>query len=336
MRGLPPVRRIASCTLCATLVLGIAAPTALAVDGETTREPTVAAPAAPGVDVLLRRLDGLSSLGAVLTPVTGLLTSALPSEQRPMTPDQVKQLSDAVRQALDMIAVVSDGTTSATTSTFTSGSASSTSTSVVSGGGAVTSSVVTSSGGAAAGTPSADASSVDVATPATGTATGAVPGPAAGPAAVPPVDARRALTPSGDPSAATTGARHTAAAGRDDALAELRAALDALLAVVTGGDVAQVVSAATDVVSGLLDLVTATLLDDGHVAPTAAGPVGPPAFPAEPQAATEANPATTPTEGTTATGVVTPPAPPAPSALPAAPSLPAVPPARPTEGLPAR
>ncbi|MER6045620.1 hypothetical protein ABT136_33600, partial [Streptomyces sp. NPDC001856] len=177
MRGLPPVRRIASCALCATLVLGIAAPTALAVDGETTREPTVAAPAAPGVDVLLRRLDRLGSLGAVLTPVTGLLTSALPSQQRPMTPDQVKQLSDAVRQALDMITVASDGTTSATTSTFTSGSASaSTSTSVVSGGGAVTSSVVTSSGGAAAGTPSADASSVDTAPPATGTATGAVPG----------------------------------------------------------------------------------------------------------------------------------------------------------------
>ncbi|MER5378599.1 hypothetical protein, partial [Streptomyces sp. NPDC002553] len=186
MRGLPPVRRIASCALCAALVLGIAAPTALAVDGEATREPTVAAPAAPGVDVLLRRLDGLSSLGAVLTPVTGLLTSALPSEQRPMTPDQVKQLSDAVRQALDMISVASDGTTSATTSTFTSGSAStSTSTSVVSGGGAVTSSVVTSSGGATAGTPSADASSVGMATPAAGTATAAVPGPAAGPAAGP-------------------------------------------------------------------------------------------------------------------------------------------------------
>ncbi|MEU0061671.1 hypothetical protein [Streptomyces sp. NPDC006334] len=332
MRGLPPVRRIASCALCATLVLGIAAPTALAVDGEATREPTVAAPAAPGVDVLLRRLDGLSSLGAVLKPVTGLLTSALPSQQRPMTPDQVKQLSDAVRQALDMITVASDGTTSATTSTFTSGSAStSTSTSVVSGGGAVTSSVVTSSGGAAAGTPSADAPSVDTATPAT--ATGAVPGPAAGPAAVPPVDARRALTPSGDPSAATAGARHTADASRADALAELRAALDALLAVVTGGDVAEIVSAATDVVSGLLDLVTATLLDDEPVAPDAAGLVEPPAFPAEPQAATEATPATTPTEGATATGVVTPPAP---SVLPAAPFQPAVPPARPTEGLPPR
>ncbi|MGW1268913.1 hypothetical protein ACWD5A_09705, partial [Streptomyces sp. NPDC002491] len=89
MRGLP-ARRIASTALCASLVLGVAAPAALAADRAAARERVAAASDAPvpGSAALLAQVESLGRLGAVITPVTKLLRTALKAEDGQLTADQ--------------------------------------------------------------------------------------------------------------------------------------------------------------------------------------------------------------------------------------------------------
>ncbi|MFD5267512.1 hypothetical protein [Streptomyces sp. NPDC058335] len=101
MRGLP-VRRTAPIALCATLALGIAAPTALAADGDATRQRTYAAPSAPltGADALLASARKLDEVQPVLTPITDLLDTSLRSDGDRLGTDSARRLGAAAEEAL--------------------------------------------------------------------------------------------------------------------------------------------------------------------------------------------------------------------------------------------
>lgn len=101
MRGLP-VRRIASTALCASLVLGFAAPAATAADGAAAHERTAAAHGAPvpGAAALLAQGKALGDLGVVLAPVTNVLDNVLEADEGRLTPDQATRLGDAVKTAV--------------------------------------------------------------------------------------------------------------------------------------------------------------------------------------------------------------------------------------------
>ncbi|MEU0117467.1 hypothetical protein ABZ137_28185 [Streptomyces bobili] len=113
MRGLP-VRRIASTALCATFVLGIATPAALAVDGDATRDRTRAVPSAPltGADTLLARARTLDRVQPLLTPVTDLLDTSLKPDGGRLDADRARRLGVAAEEALTEVtkAVAPTGT----------------------------------------------------------------------------------------------------------------------------------------------------------------------------------------------------------------------------------
>lgn len=104
MRALP-VRRLASTTLCATLVLGTAGP-AFASQGDATRDDARTAPRAPAPDAkaLLGQAQQLSSLGGVLTPVAELVTQVLKAKDNKLPPEDVKKHTDAVEKAIEAAA----------------------------------------------------------------------------------------------------------------------------------------------------------------------------------------------------------------------------------------
>ncbi|MEV4230245.1 hypothetical protein AB0J81_24710 [Streptomyces bobili] len=171
MRGLP-VRRTALTALCATLVLGIAAPTALAADGEATRERTHAVPSAPltGADALLARARVLDEARPVFTPVTDLLDASLRSGGDRLGADRARRLGAAAEEAL--------------------------------------------------------------------------------------TEVTKAAAPTGTPPSAGTRAQNRTADVTDDVLADVQKQVDALLAAATSGDVGQILSSATSLVNGLVDMVT--------------------------------------------------------------------------------
>ncbi|OQD55405.1 hypothetical protein BM536_012490 [Streptomyces phaeoluteigriseus] len=105
MRGLP-VRRAALTALCATLLLGIAAPSALAADGEATRERTHAVPSASlsGADALLARARSLDDIKPALAPVTDLLDTSLRTASQGRSADRAKRLGAAAEDALTRVA----------------------------------------------------------------------------------------------------------------------------------------------------------------------------------------------------------------------------------------
>ena len=76
MRGLP-VRRLASTALCASLVLGVAAPTAFAADGLAPERTAASKAPLPNADALLAQTKSLGDLGSLLTPVTDLVNAVL-------------------------------------------------------------------------------------------------------------------------------------------------------------------------------------------------------------------------------------------------------------------
>ncbi|MDX2740861.1 hypothetical protein PV400_36970, partial [Streptomyces caniscabiei] len=101
MRALP-ARRLAVPALCATLLLGVTAPAALAADVESTRDRARSAAApVPGADALLTQLKGLGDLGGVLKPVTDLLDAALKADNGQLSAEQAAELGKAVRDAID-------------------------------------------------------------------------------------------------------------------------------------------------------------------------------------------------------------------------------------------
>lgn len=101
MRALP-ARRIASTALCATLLLGIGAQTALAADGDSARERGHAASQAPvpNADALLAQVKSLGDLGGVVKPVTDLTNAVLKADNGQLPLDEATKLTDAVKEAI--------------------------------------------------------------------------------------------------------------------------------------------------------------------------------------------------------------------------------------------
>ncbi len=99
MRALP-VRRLATTTLCAALLLGTAGP-ALASVGDAPSDPARTASRAPAPDAkaLLGQAQQLGGLGWVLTPVTDLLTAVLKAPESKLSPEDAKKHVDAVKAA---------------------------------------------------------------------------------------------------------------------------------------------------------------------------------------------------------------------------------------------
>ncbi|MFJ2262016.1 hypothetical protein ACIOKD_27410 [Streptomyces sp. NPDC087844] len=111
MRALP-ARRIATSALCATFLLGIAGPVAVAADHDPARDtraaaiPVTAVPAAavrapvPEADALLAQATGLGDVAGVLKPVTDLLTAALKADSGKLPAADAEKFGDAVKEAI--------------------------------------------------------------------------------------------------------------------------------------------------------------------------------------------------------------------------------------------
>ncbi|MGV9451310.1 hypothetical protein [Streptomyces sp. NPDC003635] len=222
MRALP-ARRIAVSALCATLLIGIAGPTAMAAD-DSARERTHAALNAPvpGADALLAQVKSLGNLGTVLTPVTDLLNAALKADNGQLPAADADKLGQAVKDALAKVTA------------------------------------------AAPAAPSANLP----ATPATPNAPATPAAPALPNApALPTLPTLPTLSKSDDKAPSAELPADLVA----DALATVQKAVDALLKAVTSGDVGQVVPAVTGVLTGLVNVVAATLLGGGLPAPSLPG-----------------------------------------------------------------
>ncbi|MFI6434792.1 hypothetical protein [Streptomyces sp. NPDC050759] len=89
MRGLP-ARCIASCALCAALLVAVAGPTAAASRGPVP---------VPHADALRPQVEALAELGGVLTPVTDLLNTVLKADNGQISAEQAAKLGDAVKDA---------------------------------------------------------------------------------------------------------------------------------------------------------------------------------------------------------------------------------------------
>ncbi|MGW5613958.1 hypothetical protein [Streptomyces sp. NPDC003877] len=98
-----PARRIATPALCATLLLGVTGPVAVAADSASVpeRAPTASRAPVPDADALLGQVEGLGELGGVLTPVADLLTAVLKADGGQLPPSQAAELSTSVQDAID-------------------------------------------------------------------------------------------------------------------------------------------------------------------------------------------------------------------------------------------
>ncbi|MGW0184147.1 hypothetical protein ACWDV7_00075 [Streptomyces sp. NPDC003362] len=253
MRGLP-VRRIASTALCATLVLGIAGPAAMAADHDPARERTPATSQAPVADAkaLLGQTQTLNDLGVVLDPVTKMLDAVLKADEGQLSAEEAKKLGDAAKASIAKL------------------------------------------GTAASAAPAAPAAPAVPAVPAAPSAP-TVPSTSNAPIVTLPAPASLVKN---DPAASATDVR----AG---VLDDLQKAIDALIEAATSGLVDQVVPAATAVVTGLVNVLTTTLVGGALPAHTVAGlpplpslpaaeasaPQSSAALPEEPSADAEAAPA---------------------------------------------
>ncbi|MDO0927649.1 hypothetical protein QQY24_20375 [Streptomyces sp. TG1A-8] len=92
MRG-QPVRRLASTTLCAAVLVGTTGPAAVAAHSDRERGRTASAASAPGTDALRDRAGALCDPGTGLAPVAGLLDRALADGRPPA--DGARALADA-------------------------------------------------------------------------------------------------------------------------------------------------------------------------------------------------------------------------------------------------
>ncbi|MFD4522444.1 hypothetical protein ACFWP7_00600 [Streptomyces sp. NPDC058470] len=237
MRALP-ARRIASSALCATLLLGIAAPVAVAADSDSARGRTSAAAApVPGADALLAQVQSLADIGGVLKPVTDLLDAVLKADNGQLSADQAATLGQAVKDAIAKLTAAVP----------------------------VTPPVAVPDAPAVPATPALPATPAAPAVP-------AVPALPAAPAlpAVPALP--KSAGDQDDKAPGASGSRAAAPADlKADALAALQKAVDTLLAAVTSGDPAGVVPAATAVVTGLVNLIVAVVLGGGLPVPDLPG-----------------------------------------------------------------
>ncbi|MEU3036474.1 hypothetical protein [Streptomyces griseoaurantiacus] len=262
MRALP-ARHLASPALCAVLLLGIAAPAAVAADGQSVTGQAATGQSesgssasgqaqvpVPGADALLGQVRSLSTAGGVLTPVTDLLDSTLKADNGQLPADRADELGkaakDAIKKAAAAPSTVALPAKPAEKPAVTSPSA---------------------AGSAHASKPA------DPAKP-------AVPGVVA---AAPDASAdasRRPVTPAAPPLSKTAALAKTRAHGRvatprdatQDALTALQKAVDALVKASTSGDVGQVVPAISEVVNNLVDVLIATLTGSSLADPALTDP----------------------------------------------------------------
>ncbi|MEV7070225.1 hypothetical protein [Streptomyces sp. NPDC093990] len=99
MRGLP-ARRIASTALCATLLVGLAGPAAVAADPAREHAHAVSRAPLPDADALRAQVKALSDLGGVITPVTDLLHTVLRADDGRLPAAQATELGTAVKDAI--------------------------------------------------------------------------------------------------------------------------------------------------------------------------------------------------------------------------------------------
>lgn len=132
-----PVRRLASTTLSAFLLLGVTGTAALAVAGDQPGESSAAVAQAPVADAatLLAQAQSLGDLSTVLKPTTDLLNAVLKADGQRLTPQESAPYAAAVREAITKIGSTTQASTlpapasaSTTTSTSTSVSPASTAT----------------------------------------------------------------------------------------------------------------------------------------------------------------------------------------------------------------
>ncbi|MFE9054276.1 hypothetical protein [Streptomyces mutabilis] len=241
-----PARRIATTALTAGLLIGLSGPAVMAADGDSVRERTHAASRAPLPDAeeLQSQVGSLAGLGGVLTPVTDLLNAVLKADNGRLPAEEADELAAAVKEALAE-ADAADADDAAT----------------------------------APGTTTPGTTTPGTTTPGTttpGTSTPAQPPVVTAPEAGNPVTLPAPVTAqSGDGAQAATDL--TAAAH-----AALQVRIDALLKATTSGTAAQVSPAVENVVTGVVNVVAATLVGGGLPAADLAGL---PALPSAPEAA---------------------------------------------------
>ncbi|MER7574358.1 hypothetical protein [Streptomyces sp. NPDC126514] len=265
MRALP-ARRIASSALCATLLLGIAGPVAMAAD-DSAHERTHAASHAPvpGAEALLGQVESLSDVGGVLTPVTDLLNNVLKADDGQLSAAEAEKLGTIAKDAIAMVAsAVPAAQVPAAPATPTAPA------------------VPTAPSTAAA--PSAPAVPTAPSTPAapSAPAASALPVAPSVPAAPP------TLSTSDDSKVPPTQAPGDLV---KDALAALQRGVDELLGAVTAGDVTKVTSAVTGLVKDMVNVLAATSLGGKLPAPDLAGLPQLPSAPAAPAAPAAPTPA---------------------------------------------
>ncbi|MGW2828098.1 hypothetical protein [Streptomyces sp. NPDC001286] len=239
MRALP-ARRIASTALCAALLVGIAAPAAVAAGPAAERAHAESRTPVPGADTLLGQVQSLSGLGGVLTPVTDLLSSVLQADNGRLSDTEAAELSTAVKDAIAKVTAAMP--TAPSTATTPS---------------------IAPTPPATPAAPVPPAASTPPATPATPVPplTPATPAlPAAAQATTLPALVKSG-TDAGAPSSDVL----------QDALASLRKAIDDLVAAATTGDADQAATAVDASVTGLVNAIAATLLDGKLPAPTLTG-----------------------------------------------------------------
>ncbi|MFD8423486.1 hypothetical protein [Streptomyces sp. NPDC059668] len=248
-----PARRIASSALCATLLLGIAGPAAVAAGSDSARGRTHAAAPVPGADALLAQVQSLANISGVLAPVTDLLNAALKADGGQLPAADATKLAQAVKDAIAKATATLPAVPAAP-------------------------SVPTlPSTPALPAVPSLKNTDERGDTEERGDVEGRARAEERGNAGQQDDKAPRAK-----------GSR-AAANLAGDALAALQKAVDTLVKAVTSGDATQVVPAATAVVTGLVNLVVAIVLGGGLPAPNLPGL---PALPSLPSASLPSLPAT--------------------------------------------
>jgi hypothetical protein len=106
MRALP-TRRLASSALCATLLLGITGPAAVAADHHASHDRTRTTAPVPESDALLPRARQLADAEGVVAPVADLLQAALKADHGRLSPDEAARLDKAVKEAIARVAAPS-------------------------------------------------------------------------------------------------------------------------------------------------------------------------------------------------------------------------------------
>ncbi|MFE1194922.1 hypothetical protein [Streptomyces olivaceoviridis] len=351
MRDLP-VRRLASTVLCASVLVGITGPAAVAADPSQghDRAASRAPVRAAEKEKLLAQVRALGTAGSVLDPVVDLLNQSLEKGELPA--DEARRLGEAAKQAI--VKAATDPKPAAPTAPAQATAPvrpSAHSQPPAPTQPAAQATPTASAPPAASAKPAAAAKPTAPASPATTVKPGAAPVPATSAASPKPATATALSSPTASAEPATSGAADTPMAptpspasvkpskptaatptapaspatsakpanpttaaspsapavsaapaaltvqaakrnadtvglpsSRDlasDALSALQTAIDNLVKAVTG-QLDQLLSSATDVVSGLVDLVGATLLGEDTAAPGVESLPSLSTFPVEP------------------------------------------------------